>query len=63
MDPRQVVETTMRILTKEKIARQLAGKTSTTSFMKVRDGFNKRVTFNMMDSMEQKIDKLMGHDG
>ena len=47
-----------RILTKEKIDRQLAGQTSSTPFMNIRDGLNKRVTFDMTDSMEQKIDKL-----
>ena len=47
-----------RILTKENIDRQLAGQTSSTPFMNIRDGFNKRITFNMTDSMEQKIDKL-----
>ena len=47
------------ILTKEKIDRQLAGQTSSTPFMNIRDSFNKRVTFDMADSMEQTIDKLM----
>ena len=59
MDLRQVVEMAVRILTKEKIDRQLAGQTSSSPFMNIRDGFNKRVTFHMTDSMEQKIDKLM----
>ena len=59
VDLRQAVETVKRILTKEKIDRQLAGQTSTTPFMNIRDGFNKKVTFNMTNSMEQKIDKLM----
>ena len=58
MDLRQVVETAKRILTKEKIDRQLAGQTSSTPFMNIRDGINKRVTFDMTDSVEQKIDKL-----
>ena len=59
MDLRQVVETAKRILTKEKIDRQLAGQTSSTPFMNVRDGHNKRVTFDITDDIEQKIDKLM----
>ena len=59
MDLGQVVEMAKRILTKKKIDRQLAGQTSSTPFMNIRDGFNKRVTFDMTDSMEQKIDKLM----
>ena len=59
MDLRQAVETAKRILTKEKIDRQLAGQTSSTPFMNIRDGFNKRVTFDMTDHMDQKINKLM----
>ena len=48
-----------RILTKEKIDKQLAGQTSLTLFMSMRDGYNKSITFNATDSIEQKIDKLM----
>ena len=59
MDLRQAVEVAKRILTKEKIDRQLAGQTSLTPFMSIRDGLNKRVTFNMTYDVEQKIDKLM----
>ena len=59
MDLRQVVEMAKRILIKEKINRQLSGQTSSTPFMNIRDSFNKRVTVNMTESMEQKIDKLM----
>ena len=58
MDLRQAVETAKRILTKEKIDRQLAGQTSSALFRIIRDSFNKRVTFNTTDGMEQKIDKL-----
>ena len=47
-----------RILTK-KIDRQLAGQTSLVPFMNIRECFNKKVTFNMTDSIEQNIDKLM----
>ena len=39
--------------------RQLAGQISSTPFISIRDGLNKRVTFDMTDGMEQKIDKLM----
>ena len=53
-----MVETATRILTNEKIDKQLAGQTSSTPFMSVRDGLNKRVTFNPMDDLEQKIDRL-----
>ena len=58
MDLRQRVETVKRILTKEKIERQLAGQTSSTPFLRIKEGFGKKVTFNMTDGIEQKIDKL-----
>ena len=59
MDLRQEVETAKRILMKEKIDRQLAGQTSLTPFMSIRDNSSKRVTFNTTDNIEQKIDKMM----
>ena len=46
---------------KEKIDRQLAGQSaSTTPFMSIKDSFSnsKRVTFNLCDSLEEKIDRL-----
>ena len=58
MDLRQVVETAKRVLMKEKIDRQLAEKNSLTPFMNIRDNLNKRVTFDMTDGIEQKLDKL-----
>ena len=58
MDLRQAVEMAKRILMKEKIDRQLAGQTSSTSFMSIRDNCRKRVTFDMTNDIEQKIDKL-----
>ena len=54
MDLRQVVETVKRILIKEKIDRQLAGQTSSHPFMSIRDGYNKRVTFNATEGIEQR---------
>ena len=57
-DLRLVVETTKRMLTKEKIDKQLAGQMSSTSFMSIRDLQNKRVTFNVADNLEQKVDRL-----
>ena len=59
MDLRQAVETAKRILTKEKIDRQLAGQTSSTPFMNIKEGYSKKATFNMMYTIEQKIDKLI----
>ena len=41
MDLRQAVDMVNRILTKEKIDRQLAGQTSSTPFLNIREGFNK----------------------
>ena len=58
MSLRQAVEMAKRILTKQKIDRQLAGQTSSTLFMNKKEGFGKKVTFNTMASIEQKIDKL-----
>ena len=59
MDLRQAVETAKRTLMKEKIDRQLAGQTSLTPFMSIKDNCSKRVTFNTTDNIEQKIDQLM----
>ena len=55
MDLRQTIET---VLMKEKIDRQLVGQNSSTPFMNIRDNLNKRVTFDMTDVIEQKLDKL-----
>ena len=57
-DLRQAVDTAKRILTKEKLDRQLTGQTSTSPFMSIRDGFNRKVLFNTRDEIEDKIDKL-----
>ena len=45
-DLRQVVETAKRILTKEKIERQLARQSSSTPFMSIKDSYNKKTTFD-----------------
>ena len=53
------VETAKRILTKEKRDRQLAGHSSLTPFTSIEDGYHgKKVTFDMQDSLDDKIDKL-----
>ena len=44
-------------MTKEKIDRQLAGQTSLTPFINIKEGYSKKVTFNTMDGIKQKIDK------
>ena len=57
-DLRLAVETAKRILTKEKIEKQLAGQTSSTPFMSVKCRYGKRVMFNAADNLEQKKDRL-----
>ena len=57
-DLRQAVETVKRILTKEKIDGQLTGHPSTSPFMNIGDGNDKRVSFNTRDELGDKIDKL-----
>ena len=58
-DLRQAVETAKRILIKEKIGRQLAGQSSSTPFMDIKDGYgSKRVIFHTQDSLDNKIDDL-----
>ena len=47
-----------RILTKEKLDKQLTGQTSTSPFMNVRDGTERKVSFNTGDELGNKIDKL-----
>ena len=54
----QAVETAKRILTKEKLDKQLTGHTSTSPSMNVRDGTERRVSFNARDKLGDKIDKL-----
>ena len=55
---RQAVDTVKRILTKEKLDKQLTGQTSTSPFMNVRDGTERNVSFNTRDELGDKIDKL-----
>ena len=55
------VETFKRILTKEKIDRQLAGQSPSTPFMNIRDGYissKKVVKFDMKDWLDDKLDKI-----
>ena len=55
---KQAVETVKRILTKEKLDKQLTGQTSTTPFMNVRDGTERKISFNARDELGDKIDML-----
>ena len=57
-DLRQAVEMAKRILTKEKLNKQLTGQTSTSPFMSVRDGTDRRISFNTREELGDKIDKL-----
>ena len=57
-DLRQAVETAEKILTKEKIDRQLSGQSPSTLFMTIKDNHSRRVTFDTGDELGDKIDKL-----
>ena len=57
-DLRQVVEIAKRILTKEKLDRQLTRQSSSTPFMSIRDGYHKKVSFDTREELGDKIDKL-----
>ena len=57
-DLRQAVDTAKRIPVKEKLDKQLTGQTSTSPFMSIREGTDKRVSFNTRDELGEKIDKL-----
>ena len=57
-DLRQAVDTAKRILTKEKLDKQLMGQTSTSPFMSIGEGTDRRVSFNARDELGDKIDKL-----
>ena len=54
-----MVETAKRILTKEKLDRQLTGQSSSTPFMSIRDGYNRKVPFDTKEEVGDKIDKLV----
>ena len=45
-------------MTKEKLDKQLTGQTSTSPFLSVRGGTERRVSFNTKDELGDKIDKL-----
>ena len=57
-DLRQVADMAKRILTKEKLDKQLTGQTPTSPFMSVRHGTDRRVSFNTREELRDKIDKL-----
>ena len=47
-----------RILTKETLDKQVTGQTSTSPFMSIREGANRKVSFDNRDKLGDKIDKL-----
>ena len=53
-----MVGTTKRILTKQKLDKQLTGQTYISPFMNIRDGTERKVSFNARDELGDKIDKL-----
>ena len=55
---RQAVDTAKRVLTKEKLDKQLTGQTLTSPFMSDKDGTERRVSFSPRDELGDKIDKL-----
>ena len=57
-DLRQAVETAKRILTKEKLDRQLTEQTSATPLISIRDGYHRKVSFDTKEELDDKIDKL-----
>ena len=57
-DLRQAVETAKRILTKEKLDKQVTGQMSASPFMNIREGTERKVSFNARDELGDKIDKL-----
>ena len=58
-DLRQAVETAKRILTKEKLDKQLTRQVSTIPFMSIREEASRRVSFDTREELNDKIDKLM----
>ena len=54
----QAVETAKRILTKEKIDKQLLGESLSTPFKSIKDSHHRRVSFDTKEELGDKIDKL-----
>ena len=58
-DLRQVVGIAKIILTKEKLDRQLTGQSLSTPYMSIRDGHQRRASFDMKEELGDEIDKLV----
>ena len=54
----QAVETAKRLLTKEKLDKQLTGQASISPFMSIREGNSRKVSFHARDKSGDKIEKL-----
>ena len=54
-DLRQAVDTAKRILTKEKLDKQLTGQTFTSPFMSIREGTDKRAFLHLLISIKDRI--------
>ena len=46
-----------RILTKDRIDRQLTGQSVSSPFMSIRHSYNKKVTFDTQDRLEERINR------
>ena len=57
---RHAVERTKKILTKERLDKQLMGQTSTNPFMNVSNGTERKVSFNTRDELGDKLTVMMG---
>ena len=57
-DLRQAVETAKRILIKVKLDRQLTGQSLSSPFMSIRDGHHRKVSFDTIEELCDKIDNL-----
>ena len=47
------------MLTKEKIDRQLSGQSSSTPFMSIKDSHSRKVSFDTIEELGDRIDKLV----
>ena len=58
------VETAKEYLQKKKIDRQLAGQSSSTPFMDIRDGYNSKkvAAFDTQVRLDNKLDKITSND-
>ena len=61
---RQAEETAKKILTKEKLNKQLTRQVSTSPFMSIREGTSRRISFDTKEELSDKIKvkkKVNGH--